>query len=219
LKQIELVNSEKHFDANFDYNQFSDEEVVALAKEGNLSAQESLMQKYKKYVYNKTRAYFLIGADKEDIIQEGMIGLYKGIRDFDENKLVSFKVFAEICITRQIITAIKSATRQKHIPLNSYISLDKPVYDENTERTLLDMLTSERVTNPEMLVIFKEEIDFIEEKVADTLSKFEKKVLRQYLQGKSYQEISDLMERPVKSVDNALQRVKKKLEAYMDVRN
>lgn len=201
-----------------DYAGFKDEEIVAIAKQGNIYAQESLIHKYRKFVKNKTKAYFLIGADREDIIQEGMIGLYKAIRDFDESRLVSFKAFAEMCITRQIITAIKSATRQKHIPLNSYVSLSKPIFEENSERTLMDMLTSEKVTDPETIFVFKEEIDYIEAKVSQSLSKLEWHVLREYLLGKSYQEIANDMNKQIKSIDNALQRVKRKLESLIDTR-
>ena len=212
------VNQTAVRDELIDYAEYRDEEVVKLAKQGNTYAEESLIQKYKKFVKNKAKAYFLIGADREDIIQEGMIGLFKAIRDFDEAKLATFKAFAEMCITRQIITAIKSATRQKHIPLNSYVSLSKPIYEENSERTLMDMLSSEKVTDPETIVVFKEEIDYIEAKVAGSLSKLEWKVLREYLLGNSYQEISDNMDKPIKSIDNALQRVKRKLEAYVENR-
>lgn len=201
-----------------DYANYKDEEVVAIARQGNIYAQESLIHKYRKFVKSKAKAYFLIGADREDIIQEGMIGLYKAIRDFDESKLVTFKAFAEMCITRQIITAIKSATRQKHIPLNSYVSLSKPIYDENSERTLMDMLASEKVTDPETIIVFKEEIDYIESKVSRSLSKLEWHVLREYLLGKSYQEIANDMKKPIKSIDNALQRVKRKLEIFIDNR-
>ncbi len=205
-------------DELIDYTEFKDEEIVKFARQGNVYAEESLIQKYKKFVKNKAKAYFLIGADREDIIQEGMIGLFKAIRDFDESRLATFKAFAEMCITRQIITAIKSATRQKHIPLNSYVSLSKPIYEENSERTLMDMLSSEKVTDPETIIVFKEEIDYIESKVAGSLSKLEWKVLREYLLGKSYQEIAENMDKPIKSIDNALQRVKRKLEAYVENR-
>ena len=121
-----------------------DEELVILAKQGDAGAQEYLINKYKNFVRAKARSYFLIGADREDIIQEGMIGLYKAIRDFREDKLSSFRAFAELCITRQIITAIKTATRQKHIPLNSYVSLNKPIYDEDSDRTLLDVISGNK---------------------------------------------------------------------------
>ncbi len=202
----------------FYYENYKDEEIVKLARQGDGAAQESLIQKYKKFVKNKAKAYFLIGADREDIIQEGMIGLFKAIRDYNEDKQATFKAFAEMCIKRQIITAIKSATRQKHIPLNSYVSLSKPIYEENSERTLMDMLTSEKVTDPETITVFKEELDYIESKVADSLSNLEWRVLKEYLMGKSYQEIAQDMNKPIKSIDNALQRVKRKLEVYIENR-
>ena len=134
-----------------------DEEVVVEAKNGNNRAQDYVIKKYENFVKSKAKSYFLIGADKEDIYQEGMIGLYKAIRDFNPDKLTSFKAFAELCITRQIITAIKTATRQKHIPLNTYVSLNKPIYEEESERTLLDVLAGFRVTDPEELFISAEE--------------------------------------------------------------
>jgi len=189
----------------------TDEEIVCLAQEGDGAAIEHLLNKYKNFVRSKARSYFLIGADHEDIVQEGMIGLYKAIRDFRADKLASFRAFAELCITRQIITAIKTATRQKHIPLNSYVSLNRPVYDEESDRTLLDVITENWVGSPEDELISQEDFSAIEERVGGALSGFEKKVLLLYLDGKSYQEISRQLGRHVKSVDNALQRVKKKL--------
>ena len=189
----------------------TDEEIVTLAQQGDGDAIEFLLNKYKNFVRSKARSYFLIGADHEDIVQEGMIGLYKAIRDFRSDKLSSFRAFAELCVTRQIITAIKTATRQKHIPLNSYVSLNKPVYDEESDRTLMDVITENWVGSPEDAVISQEDLNAIEERVGGALSGFEKKVLLLYLDGKSYQEISDTLDRHVKSVDNALQRVKKKL--------
>lgn len=197
----------------------SDEEVVELARQGDNDAQEYLIGKYKNFVRAKARSYFLIGADKEDIIQEGMIGLYKAIRDFRPDKLSSFRAFAELCITRQIITAIKTATRQKHIPLNSYISLNKPIYDEDSDRTLLDVISGTRVTDPEELVISQEDFDDIEAKMGEILSSLEWNVLMYYLEGKSYQDIAAGLDRHVKSIDNALQRVKRKLERYLQARD
>lgn len=194
-----------------------DEELVKMVQDGNSQALDYLIKKYKNFVRAKSRSYFLIGADREDIIQEGMIGLYKAIRDFREDKLSTFKAFAELCITRQMITAIKTATRQKHIPLNSYISLDKPIYDEESERTLLDVISGEKILDPEELLINREEISNIEEKIMELLSDLERKVLALYLDGRSYQEISDELDRHVKSIDNALQRVKRKLERYLEV--
>ncbi|CCF16398.1 RNA polymerase sigma-H factor [Brevibacillus laterosporus GI-9] len=196
----------------------SDEEVVELVRENDAEALEYLINKYKNFVRAKARSYFLIGADREDIVQEGMIGLYKSIRDFRGDKLTSFKAFAELCITRQIITAIKTATRQKHIPLNSYVSLDKPIYDEDSDRTLLDVICGTKVTDPEELFINREEFDDIEGKMSEILSDLERQVLMLYLDGRSYQQIAVELDRHVKSIDNALQRVKRKLERYLEGR-
>jgi len=201
------------------YIEMNDEEVVELAQKGDQFAVEFLVDKYKNFVRAKARSYFLIGADKEDIIQEGMIGLFKAIRDYKLDKLTSFRAFAELCITRQIITAIKTATRQKHIPLNSYVSLNKPIYDEESDRTLMDILSTAKITNPEEIIISREEFIFIEKKMGEILSSLEWKVLMAYLEGKSYQEISVELKRHVKSIDNALQRVKRKLEKYLEDRN
>ena len=200
------------------YDEMLDETIVETARDGDNAAQEYLINKYKNFVRAKARSYFLIGADREDIIQEGMIGLYKAIRDFRNDKLASFRAFAELCITRQIITAIKTATRQKHIPLNSYVSLNKPIYDEESDRTLLDVLSGTKVTDPEELVISREEFVDIEHKMGEFLSDLEWKVLMSYLDGRSYQEIAKDLRRHVKSIDNALQRVKRKLERYLEKR-
>lgn len=196
-----------------------DEDLVVKAQQGDKKAFEKLFNKYSSVVKAKARAYFLIGAEREDIIQEGMIGLFKAIRDFKMDRLTSFRVFAEMCITRQIITAIKTATRQKHLPLNSYISLNKPVYEEESERTLLDLIAEEKVCDPEELLISREEYYGIENKLNEILSDLESEVLSYYLQGKSYQEIAVGMDRHVKSIDNALQRVKRKLEKYLEERS
>ncbi|ANB59589.1 RNA polymerase sporulation sigma factor SigH [Anoxybacteroides amylolyticum] len=195
-----------------------DEELVERVHQGDSDALDFLIHKYQNFVRAKARSYFLVGADREDIVQEGMIGLYKAIRDFKEDKLTSFKAFAELCITRQMITAIKTATRQKHIPLNSYVSLDKPIYDEESDRTLMDVLSGAKPTDPEELIINREEVDDIEVKMAELLSDLERKVLVLYLDGRSYQEISEELNRHVKSIDNALQRVKRKLEKYLELR-
>jgi len=177
------------------------------------------LHKYRNFVRAKARSYFLIGAEREDIIQEGMIGLYKAIRDFRGDKLSSFRAFAELCVTRQIITAIKTATRQKHIPLNSYVSLNKPIYEEDSDRTLLDIISGVKVANPEDMIISREEFADIENKMNNILSDLEWKVLMSYLDGKSYQEIAVELDRHIKSIDNALQRVKRKLEKYITNRN
>ncbi len=200
------------------YSSWLDEEVAIEAKNGDKRAQEYLINKYENFVKAKAKSYFLIGADKEDIYQEGMIGLYKAIRDFKPQKLASFKAFSEICITRQIITAIKTATRQKHIPLNTYVSLNKPIYDEESDRTLLDVITSVKVADPEELIISREELVNIESEIGQVLSSLEMEVLMSYLEGKSYQEIACDLDRRAKSIDNALQRVKRKLEKCFENR-
>jgi RNA polymerase sporulation-specific sigma factor len=202
-----------------DYEIRTDEDMVDAVRDGDSEALEQLINKYKHFVRAKARSYFLIGADREDIVQEGMIGLYKSIRDFRGDKLASFKAFAELCVTRQIITAIKTATRQKHIPLNSYVSLDKPIYDEDSDRTLLDVICGSRVTDPEELIINQEEFVGLEDKMGEILSDLERRVLMLYLDGRSYQEIAVDLDRHVKSIDNALQRVKRKLERYLEFRD
>ncbi|MBQ5695804.1 MAG: RNA polymerase sporulation sigma factor SigH [Clostridium sp.] len=189
-----------------------EEEIVIEAQNGDVRAQEYVISKYESFVKAKSKSYFLIGADKEDIYQEGMIGLYKAIRDFNYEKSSTFKGFAELCVTRQIITAIKTATRQKHIPLNTYISLNKPVSEDDSERTLLDILSTIKISDPEELIIGKEEKARIENAIAKVLSDLEMEVLQSYLDGKSYQEIACDLDRQAKSIDNALQRVKRKLE-------
>lgn len=200
------------------YEGMDDEDIVEEAKTGNPYAMEYLIFKYKNFVKGKARTYFLVGADKEDIIQEGMIGLFKAARDYNREKLSSFKAFAELCITRQIITAIKTATRQKHIPLNSYISLNKPIYDEDCDRTLLDVISEAKIEDPEELVINSEELCLMENKILELLSDLEWKVFMAYLDGKSYQEIAKELHRHEKSIDNALQRVKRKLERYLQLK-
>ncbi|OQB13732.1 MAG: RNA polymerase sigma-H factor [Firmicutes bacterium ADurb.Bin193] len=197
------------------YALLSDEDVVLLAQQGDTAALEYIFEKYKTLVRARARSYYLIGADKEDIVQEGMIGLYKAVRDFSADKLSGFSVFADLCATRQIVTAIKTATRQKHIPLNTYVSLNKPVYDEESERTLYDVVSEGDTSDPEQIVINEESYVQIRGKIGRCLSDYEWKVLSSYLQGRSYQEISADLKRPVKSIDNALQRIKRKLELQL----
>ena len=197
------------------YNEKTDEEVVFLCHGGDTLAEEYLLDKYKNFVWARARSYFLIGADHEDIVQEGMIGLYKAIRDYRPEKLSSFRAFAELCVTRQIITAIKTATRQKHIPLNSYVSLNKPLFDEESDRTLMDVIMEGRVSNPEEILINQEDLIHVNDRIKRVLSSLEQQVLSAYLDGKSYQEIAETLGRHVKSIDNALQRVKRKLEKYL----
>jgi RNA polymerase sporulation-specific sigma factor len=210
-----MLNSEK-MQVIEQFEQLSDEQVVEQVHHGNTEALDYLITKYRLFVKSKARSYFLIGADKEDIVQEGMIGLYKAIRDFKGDKLASFRAFAELCITRQIITAIKTATRQKHIPLNSYVSLDKPIFEEESERTLLDIIESPVTDDPQHILINQEDYSHLENKMAEVLSELEQQVLERYLAGQSYFEISEQLNRHVKSIDNALQRVKRKLERHLE---
>ena len=200
------------------YSGQKDEELVKLVQQGDKRAQEHLLNKYKSLVKTRARTYFLIGADTEDIIQEGMIGLYKAMRDFQKNKNASFRAFAELCINRQMITAIKMATRQKHIPLNSYISLNRPVFEEESEETYMDLLMGGEILNPEVVLIGREDKNFMEAQMIKMLSDFEKRILLLYLRGKTYYEISCIVGKSEKSIDNALQRVKKKIEKYLNER-
>ena len=194
----------------------TDEVLARHARDGDERALDLLLSRYRHYARAKARSYFLAGADREDIVQEGMIGLFKAVRDFDEKHNTAFRAFAELCITRQIITAIKTATRQKHMPLNSYVSLNKPLSDEEgAERPLSDSLVSETVIDPAELVISAEEIASIKNSVDELLSELETEVLQLYMDGKSYQEIADMLGRHVKSIDNALQRIKRKLEQHI----
>ena len=196
------------------FSSLSDEEIVDIyQRENNHFATDYIVQRYKNFVRSKARSYFLMGADKEDIIQEGMIGLYKATRDYNRDREVSFKSFAELCITRQIISAIKGASRQKHIPLNSYISLNKPAYDDS-ERTLIEVLETEKNLDPEEVVINREQYALIKEVMEAVLSPLEWDALRGYMDAKSYQEMAEEHHRSIKSIDNALQRVKKKMEVY-----
>ena len=202
-----------------DYRTMTDETLIKLAQTKNDdSAIDFIVNKYKNFVRAKARSYFLMGADYEDIIQEGMIGLYKAIRDFRPEKQASFRGFAEICIVRQMITAVKAATRQKHMPLNSYVSLNKPIYTEESERTLMDMLSERAITDPEELLISQEQFKDTEVMMGKMLSNLEWEVLLAYLDGKPYQTIAEETGRSIKSIDNALQRVKRKLDKYLEER-
>lgn len=189
----------------------TDEEVVAAARQGDAEATEYLLRKYRSLVEGKARAYFLIGADHEDVIQEGMIGLYKAIRDFKDNRPSRFKAFAELCVTRQIITAIKTATRQKHVPLNSYVSLNRPVFEEDPEGMLMDVIPDSQALDPETVVLNQEISEYLQEEAQKDLSPLEYRVLTCYLERKSYREMADELGCQTKSIDNALQRAKRKI--------
>jgi len=198
--------------SNTKYDGMEDEEILVYARSGCTRGMEYLIEKYKPLVRAKARSYFLAGADREDIVQEGMIGLFKAVRDYRDERNIPFRVFADMCITRQIITAVKTATRQKHLPLNSYVSLNKKIFDDDSDKALIEVLQEISVTNPEELIISKEEHSVIESKIMELLSPFEKQVLNKYLVGIAYQDIAKQLNKPVKSVDNALQRLKKKIE-------
>ena len=198
-------------DSTVDFQGMLDEEIVRYAKSGSEQATEHLLSKYRNIVEGKARSYFLIGADHEDIVQEGMIGLFKAIRDFRNDKLLPFRAFAELCISRQIFTAIKAATRQKHIPLNSYISLHANLFEADSDRTLLDTLAETASADPEEMVITQQFSDDLKQRIKRDLSELESAVLRNHLEGKSYQEIAQELHRRVKSIDNALQRAKRKI--------
>lgn len=194
------------------FNHLTDEEIVPIAQSGSEIAEEFLLLKYKHIVKAKAKPYFITGADHEDIIQEGLIGLHKAVRDFRISKGIPFRAFAELCITRQIITAIKSATRQKHTPLNYYVSLNRPVYNEDSERTLLDVIANDRISDPEQLVLSREELKDIHSKLLHILSEFEYKVFLLYIQRTSYKEIAIRLTTTTKAVDNALCRIKRKID-------
>jgi RNA polymerase sporulation-specific sigma factor len=192
-----------------------DEEVVHLAKCGHLGATEFLITRYRPLVENKAKAYFVMGADREDVIQEGMIGLYKAIRDFRNDRLNKFRPFAELCVTRQIITAVKTATRQKHVPLNGYVSLNRSMNQEATDGSLLDVLPDDAGENPESSVMEQRLPQNLHEVVRHVLSDLERCVLRCYLEGMSYREMSRELNCHTKSIDNALQRVKRKISQLL----
>ncbi len=202
-------------DMDTNYVQLEDEKLVVLAQEGDNNAEEFLIRKYKDVVRSKAHFYFMVGADSEDIVQEGMIGIFKAIRSYNNSKQASFHTFAEICINRQIITAIKRATRLKHSPLNTSVSLSKPLSETEPDTTLEETLSSNSNTDPEALFLLKEEMDYIEGNGADIFSDLELTVWNEYLKGRSYLQIAAIMGRTPKAIDNAIQRTKRKLELYL----
>ncbi len=198
-----------------EYAKLADEELVLISHGGDELADEELIERYKNMVRMKSRPYFLIGADREDLVQEGMIGLYKAVRDYSGAHEMSFRSFADMCVHRQIITAIKRASRKKHTPLNTYVSIYRNE-DEERERPLIDTMPSARTENPEELFISHESLEGMRGMLDDMLSPLEKRVLDLFLEGRSYQEIAEVIARGTKTVDNALQRIKKKLESYLE---
>ena len=192
----------------------SDEEVVLLARGGDSVALEHIIVRYRNFVYKKAKQFFLVGSDEDDLVQEGMIGLYEAVKNFEEGK-ASFQSFAGICVKRQMISAVKSATRNKHKPLNSYISLDKNIYDSEQSTAFIDSILEGSPKNPEAIIIDKEDFDGIENKINNTLSGLELKVLIYYLDGYSYQQIGEKIDKDAKAVDNAVQRIKRKIESII----
>jgi len=199
-------------------DQFADDELVGLARSGDQTALDHLLQRYQRFARTKARGYFLVGADSDDIYQEGMIGLFKAIRDFRDDRQASFRAFAELCITRQIITAIKTATRQKHQPLNSYVSFNVSRNDDDQDRTAEELLPSDEHLDPANQVVSIEDVTKLRGSLHVILSGLELQVLKLYVEGKSYQDIADSLDRHAKSIDNAIQRIKRKLEAHLQRR-
>lgn len=196
-------------------SELADENLVSLAQAGDQNAEEFLIRKYKDVVRSKAHLYFMVGADREDIVQEGMIGIFKAIRSYNKTRQASFHTFAEICINRQIITAIKRATRLKHSPLNTSVSLNKPLSDNEPDKTLEETLFSNSNTDPEALFLLKEDMDYIEGNGASIFSDLELSVWNEYLKGRSYLQIAEITGRSPKAIDNAIQRTKRKLELYL----
>ena len=198
---------------NNNYNNMSDDELLELINKKDTDALDFLICKYKDLVNSKVNKYFIIGAEKEDIVQEGLIGLYKAIKDYKPDKQNSFKSFANLCIERQLITAIKSSNRQKHMPLNSYLSLNMTAFeneDGNNDTQIVDVLEITVIEDPLDTITKKEYFSSVENVIDSSLSDFEKKVLNRYVQGESYVKIAERLDAPVKSVDNAIQRIRKK---------
>lgn len=206
-----IAVKEKEYTSNI-YQNYDDRLLVSMANNGNILAEQCIINKYKKLVKMKARTYFLIGADIEDVVQEGMIGLYKALRNYDDSKFPSFRVFAEICIYRQIITAIKKASRQKHKPLNSSISLNQNVSFDYYDRTLFDVVDGININDPMNIFLTQERFQELKIKLNNMLSKLERTVLKCYLEGKTYRDIALEVKKSVKSIDNAMQRIKRKLE-------
>lgn len=210
-----MQNKELYSFAN-KYENNTDEELVEKIKAGDKSAQACLFERYKDIVNMKANKFYIIGAEREDMAQEGLIGLYKAIKSYDGEKQNSFKTFANLCIERQLITAIKSSNRQKHIPLNSSFSLNLSAYEENDDTTVMDVLDTKTAEDPLDTITKKEYLEFVESKIDESLSSFEKQVLNRYIQGESYNDIASKLDTPIKSVDNAIQRIRKKAVKFLE---
>ena len=201
------------------YDEMTDEDLVNKIKGGDKSAQNALFERYKDIVNMKANKFYIIGAEREDMAQEGLIGLYKAIKSFDSTKQNSFKTFANLCIERQLITAIKSSNRQKHIPLNSSFSLNLSAYDEGDNTEVLEVLDTKTAEDPLDTITKKEYFEYVENKIDESLSSFEKQVLNRYIQGESYNDIAERLDTPIKSVDNAIQRIRKKAGKFLETEN
>lgn len=221
MKRTDRILYKMNTPMQADLDLLRDEDLVKLAQAGDSDAEHALTLRFMSLVRIKARPYFLIGADKSDLVQEGAIGLLNAMRDYNADRHVSFRSFAEVCINRQILSAIKSATRQKHIPLNSYISLDKPAYGDysGSSSTLADTLVCVTTTNPEELAVNKESANYIIDLLENDLTELEANVLGRFLNGQSYSEIARELGRSNKAVDNALQRIKKKLLRLFETQN
>ena len=198
-----------------DYRQYSDEELLQRLRDGESSITDYIMDKYKGLVRNKARSMYILGADNDDLIQEGMIGLFKALRDYDSGRDASFATFADLCVSRQMYTAVQASRRQKHIPLNTYVSLSGGQSQDSEEGEMAGVLAARFEQSPEDLVIDRENVDRLEKIIAKELSAFEKQVLDLYLTGMGYQQIARVLGRDEKSTDNALQRLKNKLKKQL----
>ena len=205
-----MKKSDPYFSVTDNYKNMSDEDLITVIKSGDKFALEFLIEKYKELVNMKVSKFFMIGAEKEDIVQEGLIGLFKAVKNYNPEMQNSFKTFANLCIERQLITAIKSSNRQKHMPLNSYLSLNTTAYEDDEDSNLLDIFDSHQIEDPLDTITKKEYYKTVEVAIDKSLSDFEKKVLNRYMQGESYVQIAEKLDAPVKSIDNAIQRIRKK---------
>ena len=205
-----MKESNLYFSLTNNYKDMSDEDLINVIKSGDKFALEFLISKYKELVNMKVSKFFMIGAEKEDIVQEGLIGLFKAVKSYNPEKQNSFKTFANLCIERQLITAIKSSNRQKHMPLNSYLSLNTTAYEEDEDSSLLEVFDAHQMEDPLDTITKKEYYQTVENAIDKSLSDFEKQVLNRYIQGESYVQIAEKLDAPVKSIDNAIQRIRKK---------
>lgn len=211
-----MKESNLYFSTVNNYKDISDEDLIKTIKSGDKLALEFLINKYKELVNMKVSRFFMIGAEREDIIQEGLIGLFKAVKCYNPDKQNSFKTFANLCIERQLITAIKSSNRQKHMPLNSYLSLNSTAYEDDEDSNILDVFDAHQIEDPLETITKKEYYQTVENAIDKSLSDFEKKVLNRYMQGESYIQIAERLDAPVKSIDNAIQRIRKKAIKNID---